>query len=381
MSSNSFSSYKAVIKVGKYDKDRFQKEAAIRLCLARGHAPFLETLVFSASDLSSTVEVVSDLDVLGLEFVADGAFRRTLYDCKTESKLSAINRAFWASGMMRYTGCEEACLILKKPAVHNHRMSALKIGVDLHDLASFEDFAKTYVADFNQDKYYQSSIERWNKVFEAYQKNKWSEGLFSACRNIVPLTREPWTVFRRIVSLLKENHGHFDPAKKDHTGIFIDILASSAILWSLMGRDIRRFYSPTIDKSAFAKTLNYYIWGGEESYANRQHMKTLMGSSKGEALEFPGWDRFVHLAGLVIAAPQEFFSCAHLTREIAFRCLSGEDAILDATLSLDLAKNKRLLQFIPALAQYFQRACQLPRDLNIVVSERLQLKLTPAASP
>jgi hypothetical protein len=75
--------------MGKYDKDRFQKELSIRYCLARRLLPFLEVTVQSATDLSDTVEVITDLDVLGIEAIGDGTLRRTLFDCKNTNKMSA----------------------------------------------------------------------------------------------------------------------------------------------------------------------------------------------------------------------------------------------------------------------------------------------------
>ena len=116
---------------------------AVRYCLAQGMAPCLEVVIASASDLSDAPEVLTDLDVVGLEFIADGGMRRLLFDCKTTNKMSAINRAFWASGILAYTGCDEAFVILKNRTVYNHRLSALAIGVDLHDEASFEDLGGT----------------------------------------------------------------------------------------------------------------------------------------------------------------------------------------------------------------------------------------------
>ena len=55
--------------MAEYDKDRRQKEMAIRYCLAQGMAPCLEVVVPSASDLSDAPEALTDLDVMGLEFI------------------------------------------------------------------------------------------------------------------------------------------------------------------------------------------------------------------------------------------------------------------------------------------------------------------------
>jgi hypothetical protein len=125
--------------MGKYDKDRFLKELAVRYCLARRLVPFLEVVVHSTSDLSDSVEVLTDLDVLGVEAVGDGGLRRTIFDCKTTTKMSSVNRAFWAAGVKDYTGADEAYVILQSKAVHNHRISVLTLNVDLHDEQSFRD--------------------------------------------------------------------------------------------------------------------------------------------------------------------------------------------------------------------------------------------------
>ena len=248
--------------VGKYDKDRFLKELAMQFCLARGMLPFLEVLVPSASELAEQPEVLTDLDVVGVEFVYDSDLRRILFDCKT-GKMSPINRAFWASGVAQYTNCDEAVVLLKSPAVYNHRISALKMGVDLHDESSFRDLGATYDPAFDRRVMYQSSIDRWNALYDAYAKYSWSANLYNLTRNVVPLSTTPWHAFRRFLAELRDLRGQFDPAKDEHTAIFIDALASIFVLWASIGRDVRRFYEPKMDKAHFESVLRYYIWGGK----------------------------------------------------------------------------------------------------------------------
>ena len=249
--------------MGKYDKDRFQKELAVRFCLARGTVPFVEVVVRSSSDLSDTVEVLTDLDVVGIEATGDGSLRKTIFDCKTSNKLSSINRAFWAAGVKEYTRCNEAYVILRGKAVHNHRISALAMNVDLHDEQSFKDLGKTLDEAFPADDCYQAALSRWNSVYDSYVKNGWSEPLFDLARNVVPLIQTPWSTFRKILAELRTIRGHFDPAKDEHLAIFFDVLSSTFVLWAAMGRDIRRFYEPTMDKSTFQVVLRYYVWGGK----------------------------------------------------------------------------------------------------------------------
>lgn len=158
-------------------------------------------------------------------------------------------------------------------AVYNHRLSALRIGVDLHDENSFEDLANSRAIGFNKDLNYQSSIGRWNVVYDAYLKNTWSQALFELGRNTAPLSVQPWRVFRKLVAEFASVRGQFDPAKDGHVVIFLDLMAAIFILWSSIGRDVRRFYEPKMSKDEFEKVLLYYIWGGKESYQIRQELR------------------------------------------------------------------------------------------------------------
>lgn len=356
--------------MGKYDKDRHQKEMAMRHCIARGISPCLEVLVPSASDLSDTVETLTDIDVLGLEFIADGGFRRTIFDCKTTNKMSPINRAFWAAGVVAYTGCDDAVVILKNRAVYNHRISALQISVDLHDELSFEDFGRTFDQELDKDNSYQSSIVRWNAVYEIYQKNSWADDLYNLGRNVVPITHEPWRVFRRIVADMRGVRGQFDPAKDAHVALFLDVLAAIFLLWASLGRDIRRFYDPKMTKSEFEKALRYYIWGGKESYQIRQEIRQ-RAEVIGSVQEFPAWDKLVSLSGLVITAPQEVFGCVGLCRDLAIRSVCGRNEDHDKRLSALFISNRRARQFVMAIVDYIIAATGIPKDFSARIQREL----------
>jgi hypothetical protein len=249
-------------------------------------------------------EVLTDLDVVGIEATVDGGLRRTIFDCKTSNKMSSINRAFWAAGVKEYTRCNEAYVILKGKAVHNHRISALAMNVDLHDEQSFTDLGITLDQAFPADNCYQASLSRWNSVYDSYTKNGWSEPLFKLARNVVPLTQTPSSTFRKILAELRTIRGYVDPAKDQHLAVFLDVLSSSFVLWAAMGRDIRRFYEPSMDKSAFQAVLRYYMWGGKEAYDIRQQMRERAAAESGAAVELPAWDSLLAFAGLIISAPQ-----------------------------------------------------------------------------
>lgn len=200
--------------MGKHDKDRHQKELAIQYCIARGFVPFLEVLVSSSTDLTDAVENVTDLDVLGLSTRGDGGLFRVLFDCKSGQRMSAINRAFWAAGVAEYVGVDEAIVLLKTPPSRSHRLSALKIRVDLHDESSFVDLANTFEVGFPVERFYQSRISRWETLTDEYAKWGWAKQLEEILHSTVPLSHEPWSAFRKLLAELRAVKGNFDPEKQ-----------------------------------------------------------------------------------------------------------------------------------------------------------------------
>jgi hypothetical protein len=350
--------------MGKYDKDRFQKELAIRYCLARGLLPFLEVVVRGVSDLSDSVEVITDIDVLGLNCTGDGTIQRTIFDCKTLNKMSPINRAFWASGLRQYAGCNDAFVILKTKAVHNHRISALSIDVDLHDEESFIDLGKTLDMSFPSILSYQSSIEGWNSLFVSFEKNIWTEKLFDLSRNIIPLSKSYSSNFRKIIAELRLTRGNFDPDKNQHIAVLFDIIASTLVLWIAMARDIRRFYEPSIKKESLENILRYYMWGGKDSYSIRQQMREKSHPDNAGVVEFPAWDQLFKLCGLIISSPQSLQGCAYICRELSIRCATGPDDALDGKLAEFIKGNSRYRQFIVAMTDYLVAASGLPQDIG-----------------
>jgi hypothetical protein len=357
--------------MGKYDRDRFQKELSVNFCLARGMVPFLEVVVPSISELSDTTEVLTDLDVVGVEFIYDSRIRRVFFDCKTSAKMSPVNRAFWARGVADYTRCDEAIVFLKTRAVHNHRISTLKIDVDLHDEASFRDLGTTLDPAFGKISSYQASIDRWNEVFDAYSKATWSESLFDISRNVVPLSQNPTSTFRSVIAYMREVRGHFDPSRNDHVGIFLDAMSSVFILWSSLGRDIRRFFDPGMDRSEFERTLRYYIWGGRDSYTMRQQMRKRVetDAANNVPLELPGWDKLISFAGTVVSSPQDIFKCSMICREMSFKLFTGGNAEMDKSLAAAINNNKRARQFTTLLADFLVSASGIPLDMEKRVNE------------
>lgn len=348
--------------MGKYDKDRFQKELAIRFCLSRRMIPFIEVITNSSSDLSDSSEVLTDLDVAGVELSGSGSLRWSLFDCKSSGKLSGINRAFWARGVIDFVGYDQGYVLLKNRPVNNHRLSALKIDIDLHSEKSFRELGKTFSEDFANDKFYQSSIDRWEKVFDAYDKYTWSKNTFNLARNTVPVSKLPWNAFRRVLAELRACSGEYDPSKIEHTAIYWDLLASVMVLWAFLNHDIRRFYDPDMNKEEFEKILRYYFWGGRENYEIMQKMRELSGNKSGQG-DLPVWSKLVNYASITVSAPDCVLECAHICRELSIRCACSPKEEFDKEIENRFKSNNRLRQFISGMNNYLTEAGSLPMDM------------------
>jgi hypothetical protein len=141
------------------------------------------------------------------------------------------------------------------------------------------------------------------------------------------------------------------------------VLCSTFVLWAAMGRDIRRFYEPTMDKIAFQNVLRYYLWGGKESYDLRQQMRDRTAAESGTAVELPAWDVLVAFAGLIVSSPQSILECAYACREASVRASFGADPNFDKHLSCHLKSGTRVRQFSTALGDYLATAGGLPKEM------------------
>ena len=360
--------------MGKYDKDRFQKEMAVRYCLAKSMVPFLEVITSSSSNLSAADEILTDLDVVGIAADSDGSQRYVFFDCKSSQRMSAINRAFWAAGVRTYVGYDQAYVILKTQPLINHRLSALTLDVDLHDETSFQELGRRTDESFPSDSHYQSSISRWEAVYDAYAKNNWTKKIFDLVRNQVPLSTTPWSTFRHIIAEVLRTRGEYDPGKPEHMAIFLDILASAMVLWGSLGRDISRFYEARMDQESFERVFRYYIWGGKDGYQTRQQLARRVGR---KTIDVPAWPRLVDYAGLTVSAPKSLLVGAHVFKELSIRIVTGNVATFDQDLNQRFVLDNRLRQFMLGMSGYLVEAGGLPQDIGKAVKEILLTDLHP----
>lgn len=350
------------------DKDIFQKQISIRYCISNGLVPFLEVLVGNSREVSDSKTAITDIDVLGLEVSRRGLIRRTVFDCKTVSKMSPINRAFWAKGLMDFAGCDEAYVILKKRASEAHRLSAKKINVHIFADEDFEQYAASASLDFLEKNIYSMDMAAWNRFFLIPSKYPGLVSLVEYVWHRVPLESDGARLVREIVSLLRATRGEFDPEKNEHLSLFLAVVLSFMLAMSRVSVELSDMKSPEAKLAEYEQILKYYMWGGREGYFQRRELRNAVMVAKGREvgeLELPGWSEFIQLSLSFLDAPADVRLSLVAIREISLRLLSEEKTELkDQVLGKRFQKSNRIRPFIFSSISYLVKACGLPKDLE-----------------
>ncbi len=349
------------------DKDTIQKEKAIRYCISNGLLPYLEIVVDNVREITDVKTVITDLDVLGIEISRRGVARKTFFDCKTVGKMSAINRAFWAAGVMSYTGCKESYVILSKKASEAHRVSARSLNVHLFQEQDFDSYAQSSSINYLDALTYSSKIANWHKFYLIFEKNKNISGLGLYLNTKLPLEEDNAKSLRELMGVIRTNKGELDPAKSEHMAVYCSTILSFLLVMAPICSQISDIYSQEMSRQEYEKILRYYVWGGRESYIQRRDLKNSVleatGSKKGE-LELPGWDAFVQVSRTFLDAPSEIRGSLIPCREISLRCLASIETGLDEQLHIKLNKSNRIKQFMIASSSYIYKATGMPKDFH-----------------
>lgn len=349
------------------DKDTAQKEKAIRYCISNGMLPYLEVIVNNVREITDIRTVITDLDVVGLEISRRGNIRKTLFDCKTVGKMSAINRAFWAAGVMAYVGCNESYVILTKKASEAHRVSAKTMNVHLFQESDFDTYAESANINYLDKKYYSAQIYIWHSYYAIFENHANLKPLGEYINTRVPLETDYSKSLRELLGIIRLNRGELNPDKPEHMAIYCSLVLSFLLVMIPISSQISDIFDPAMSQSDYEKILRYYVWGGRDSYIQRRDLKNSVqeasGAKKGE-LELPGWERFVEVSRSFLEAPSEIKEALIPCRELSLRYISTQDAHKDKQLSVRLRSSNRALQFMIAASGYIFSATGLPKDFH-----------------
>lgn len=356
------------------DKDTAQKEKAIRYCISNGMLPYLEVIVNNVREITDVRTVITDLDVIGLEISRRGSVRRTLFDCKTVGKMSAINRAFWAAGVMAYVGCHESYVILTKKASEAHRVSAKTLNVHLFQESDFEIYAESANVNYLDRKYYSAHISAWHAYYLVFEKHDALKALGEYINTRVPLESDFAKSLRELLGIVRINKGELNPEKDEHMSIYCSLVLSFLLVMIPITSQLADIFDTAMSQSEYEKVLRYYVWGGRDSYIQRRDLKNsvqeVSGGKKGE-LELPGWERFVEVSRGLLEAPASIKEALIPCRELSLRYLSVKDSHKDFQLSLRLRASNRILQFMIAASGYLYSSAGLPKDFHDTFKEEI----------
>lgn len=358
-------------------KDAQQKLKAVRYCVALGLVPHMEVVVRFLGDTSDSPCDLTDIDVLGIMPGAEAPSLRVIFDCKTLNKMSPINRAFWAKGLMTVTHSSEAFVILSKPAIEAHRLAGNSFGVRLFSEKLFDTFATSASPDYLVPNSYLENIDCWAKLTVIRKNFPALEDLLAFLNSTALLQLNGAQGIRTLMAHMKHAAGELDPSKDLHRAVFKLALAQFSMFVNEMVRDFHNIFDPQSDRGQFERTLRYYIWGGKENYDLRQRLNSALKAARGvtetEPFEFPGWDRFVDYFRGCLDSPLSLSATCLPVKDMAFRELLSPVADIDRRLAARLRANNRVRQFSLAAAAYFADASKLPREFREVFSAELNL--------
>src|SRR3569623_95402 len=356
-------------------KDTYQIIKAVRYCVALGFVPHMEVAVRFVADVSDSPCDLTDIDVLGIRPGAESASLRVLFDCKTLNKMSPINRAFWAKGLMAITNCSEAFVILSKPAIEAHRLAENSFGVRLFSEPLFDTFAVSASPDYLIPNSYLENVDSWAKLTEARKHYPALLELLTFLNSSALLQVSGTQGIRNLMSHIRHASGELDPTKDIHRSIFKLALAQFSVFVNDLVRDFHNIFDPQADRQQFERTLRYYIWGGKENYELRQKLNNAIKAARGvtepEPFEFPAWDKFVEYFRGCLDSPLSVSATCLPIKDKAFRELTIPDVDIDRRLSSRLRANNRIRQFSLAAAFYFTDAAKLPREFRETFSTEL----------
>lgn len=337
---------------------------AIRFCLVAEMIPFLEVNVQNYRELSDTNTIITDVDVLGFSIDTTGTSRRIVFDCKT-LKTSPINRAFWANGLLSFTGCHESFVILRKRASEAHRLSAKRINVHLFDESQFNNYAESTSIDYKLDYCYSSNINSWLMLLEASNGNIHLQQFIKFIAHEIPLENDFPKALRRFLAALKKVRGELNPDKVNHLAIFYYSVSIFMYLLCKIVHDLRNVVDYDADGPSFSKTLTYYVWGGKDSFLLKKKISKTAAANNSSInpseLSLGEWSKFMELVRSFMDAPSQIMPSISPIREIAFSKVIPKERHKDEYISKQI-RNKRARQFITLSTKYLVSANKLPAD-------------------
>jgi hypothetical protein len=350
-------------------KDRDQKKIALQYCVSKRWFPQLEVDVRPARAISRKPALMTDLDVFAAvpdDFVG---YRHVVIDCKTLSRESPVNRAFWVRGVVERMGADHGICVLKKNAIEaDHKLMANRLGVVLLGEDEFEIYARAMAPRYDTHVGFTANIDSWEAMFAIPTRYPALDSTLRFVRSGYWMDVEAGEACRKTIASLAEVRGELDPSKAEHVALVVDIAALLARALALLSSYLFRAYLHPRSQHDLEEATKMVLYGGRDAYEHRNQLYRLLkertagGESSAMELTLPEWPRFVQLIRQLLDSPPASSRAPLILREVAFARLHGAT---DFTFARSLCKeDPQAGRFAVLILGYVVKAARLPAQFS-----------------
>jgi hypothetical protein len=361
-------------------KDREQKAKALRFSVSNRWLPQLEVDVQPARWVREAAPIATDLDVFSSipdHFVG---YRTVVFDCKTKARESAVNRAFWLSGVLQRLNSHQGFCILRKDAIElDHRLLATRLNVVLLAEDEFELYVRATTDNYSESVGHVGDINDWEYYFSIPSRfPKLGAGL-AFLRSEYWMLDDPAEACRKTLGAIRSIHAEFDPAHPEHIALVLDFCAIFARSLAIVVTQIFKAYLHPTTQTDLSDALLMMLYGGRDAYSHRNELyKRAKSAGAAELssldLSLPEWDRFLLLARQLLDAPAAAQRVPLILKEAGFAFLR---ATPDQSFTKQLCKESpQAARFALLIADYVCKASRIPNEFRRIIDNVL-LPLQP----
>ncbi|MBK7550593.1 MAG: hypothetical protein IPI61_02420 [Syntrophaceae bacterium] len=364
-------------------KDREQKAKILRYCAAKEWFPQLEVGLQPIGALKKISPLVTDLDVVASIQDDFEGVKNIVFDCKTKSKESPVNRALWLRGVLdRFKAGQGFCILRRGSFIElDHRLSANKFGIILLSEDEFDLFADVTSRNYKKAKGHICSIDAWDMYLDIGVKYTKLQPVILFNRSGYWMIEDAAEACRKTLSALISARPELDPSKVVHSALILDLAALFSRSLAIILYNIFKAYLHPGKESDLSDALRMMLYGGRDAYDYRNTLyKKYLQSQRGDQfaavdLSMPEWDRFIQLIRQLLDSPTDAPRIPLILRELSFAYMVNSS---DYEYARQLcSKSPQAARFAVLVVDYLCRAGKLPPEFQKIIEGTL-LSIQPS---
>lgn len=347
-------------------KDKDQKQKVLRYCVSKRWFPQLEVDVNPPMAVAKKAPSMTDLDVYASVPDDFAGYRKLVFDCKTRSNESPVNRSLWLRGVLDRMGADHGFCILKKDVMDtDHKLAVTRLSVILLTEDEFDTYAVATSNSYRDELGHTANMAAWDGLFSIKVKNpNLSDALKFVCSEYW-MQVEVGETCRKIVGALREIRTELDPDKQEHVALAVEFaVLFSRTLAELVSFLFRAYLHPK-KQNELEEAVRVILYGGRDAYEHRNQLYKMLKEKSGTEvgavdLSLPEWPKFIQLLRQLLDAPIEASKVPLILREISFSRLLGSDNLqFCKTLCMESPQAGR---FAVLIIGYLFKSAKLPPE-------------------